>query len=832
MSEELTLRDIAKIAADGAGLSEKSAEELAELSVQQRTVPLPTGGATAMWFVRQSDEGDIAPWWSSQRDAELRVFWRQTGNDILQGAVSSMIKKFKSMNWVVEGPERVAKRYQDVLANAEFEKGWGALLSPVIEDYLVTDKGAFIEVLGKGDASGAIEGPALGLAHMDSGRCTLTGDLEYPVLFSNVKTDKPHKIHHSRVIHLVDMPSPNEAMNGVGFSSVSRVVASSQVLLKLARYKNEKLSDLPEAGLLILNNIVPKQWEDAQAGHQKERRRLGHAIWSNVMALFSVDPSKPASANLVSFANLPDSFDERSATEVYINIVALAFGVDVREFWPMSAGPLGTAQETQIQHQKAKGKGIGDLITGIERAINWKVLPESATFRFDFTDDEEDLTKAQIDDQRTRTIMSMWKPDPTTGSPVTQAEIRQMLADNVDYFPEEFLETDVTDETQATDVDKKMVERYGKKVKVDQDGQRRQLGGRHPAPFKGSAYSGNWGHRGGGGPGKGGSTAGTGLSVLGLDEDSDLADRMLASIGARIERTETAGELSTAGQTRKDLVRLGQAKESREREYNEKIAATDAEWQAKHNEYHAATDYAAKDAAWEATFEINDRRMKLKEERDEIRGEFGYYEQHLILLPTRHQSNLDVSITLNLMRAQREMEGVKTGEAAFRAMVEKGNGAEKAPITFLASPFDRSGYAKGSPKNPDDPNSGIVMVAQGAGPRAIVHELGHHLEHHDKSVAEKSSAFFERRTKGEEAKWMGDHYAKDEVTKADKFPDPYCGKVYPQKAGGSEIVSMGLEMMFADPGKFAGEDPDYFDFIYNVTRAAPGRQAELPGLDQ
>ncbi|NIV29052.1 MAG: hypothetical protein GWN58_05945, partial [Anaerolineae bacterium] len=150
----------------------------------------------------------------------------------------------------------------------------------------------------------------------------------------------------------------------------------------------------------------------------------------------------PVSADFLNFAQLPDQFDEKAATELYINIVALSFGVDVREFWPMTAGNLGTATETLVMHQKAKGKGVGDLISTLERAINWHILPEAVTFSFDFTDDDEDMARAQLDETRTKTILSMYLPD-ASGSGETIAsrdEIRQMLAKHVTYFEEDFLE--------------------------------------------------------------------------------------------------------------------------------------------------------------------------------------------------------------------------------------------------------------------------------------------------------------------------------------------------------------------------------------------------------
>ena len=452
-----------------------------ELSVQKRAAPQQVPGASvATWWFVQDDSGEIGQWWSEQRDRDLRDFWMREGNDILQGAVTSMVKKFKAMNWTLEGPDATVKRMQDVLGNAEFGQGWGNLIGKTITDWLTQDKGAFWELIGEGDPNGPLEGLPVGVAHLDSGQCQLTGDPVYPVLYRNPKTkycpkcsrkfetpnitqcpfdqtpleQMTHRMHATRVVHLVDMPSPNESMKNIGFCSVSRVIASSYVLLKLAQYKNEKLSDLPQAGLLLLNNILPSQWEDAQAGHEKDRRRLGQQLWSNVMVLMGLDPEKPVSADFLNFAQLPDQFNEKEATELYINIVALSFGVDVREFWPLSAGPLGTATETLVMHQKAKGKGVGELISTIERAINWYILPKRVEFKFDFADDEEDQARAILDETKAKTILSMFLPSPDGSETIaSRDEVRQMLADHVSYFVPQFLEADMTGSVQADDTD-------------------------------------------------------------------------------------------------------------------------------------------------------------------------------------------------------------------------------------------------------------------------------------------------------------------------------------------------------------------------------------------
>ncbi len=437
-----------------------------ELSIQQRATDkesVASAFPSSFSFSRPT-EGILPAWWSQSRDIAMRDFWMRQNNDILQGAVSSMVKKFKSMNWVIEGPERVVNRYQRLLTAAEFWNGWSYLLGKMLTDYLTQDKGGFWELIGAGDLAGPIEGPVLAVANLDSGLCQLTGDIEYPVIFNNPKTENAHKMHTTRVAHFVDMPSPAEAMNNTGFCAVSRVVGSSEILLKINKYKNEKLDDLPEAGLLLFNNVLPNKWDDAKGDYNRETRRLGQQHWRNIMTLFGLDPAQPATADLISFANLPDAFNELESTNIYLNIIALAFGVDTREFWPISGGTLGTATESEVMHQKARGKGVGEIISMLERIINWKILPPSATFSFDFKNDEEDLLKADIDQTRTNTIMSMWQPE----GPVNRFEIRQMLADNVSYFKDDFLEFDATTEETASDTE--VAKWYGPLSRIDYKG--------------------------------------------------------------------------------------------------------------------------------------------------------------------------------------------------------------------------------------------------------------------------------------------------------------------------------------------------------------------------
>jgi hypothetical protein len=105
--------------------------------------------------------------------------------------------------------------------------------------------------------------------------------------------------------------------------------------------------------------------------------------------------------------------------------------------------------------------------------------------------------------------------------------------------------------------------------------------------------------------------------------------------------------------------------------------------------------------------------------------------------------------------------------------------------------------------------------------QVIVHEIGHVVEQGDALVRAQIRALYKERTVGERAislnKATGrSGYAADEITKVDKWIDPYMGKLYDH--GMTELLSMGLEYMYNDPVKLMRKDPELFDIIINALR--------------
>jgi hypothetical protein len=106
-------------------------------------------------------------------------------------------------------------------------------------------------------------------------------------------------------------------------------------------------------------------------------------------------------------------------------------------------------------------------------------------------------------------------------------------------------------------------------------------------------------------------------------------------------------------------------------------------------------------------------------------------------------------------------------------------------------------------------------------PGTVIHELSHWIEYSVPEIKKEVVEFYNRRTKGEKVVKMRDatgikSYRDTEITKVDKWMRPYMGKVYPDES--TEILSMGLELMYRNPVALAKQDPDMFDFIYSVVR--------------
>lgn len=373
-------------------------------SVQSRADDAPfaptsdvTGGGM-FWIQlgnRLNEEPQFNPIYPHWRDVFLDEFARS--EPMLASAVYSMATRISGLNFELNGPPRAKKFAQELLQKPGLGDTFGTLRQKLISDLHTSDNGAFIELwrAGKPDTD-AGNRPVLGFAHLDSRQCWRSFDPEFPVWYTNPITHQVRKLHRSRVSYTSDNPRPTELARGIGFCATSRVLNMARIFRNMEIFLDEKIGGRFTRAIGAASGITPKQLRAALAQSENEADSKGFVMYKNIPFLVSPNMEKGNDIKLMlqDLASIPDGFQFRDDATIYAYILAFCFGVDAREFWPATESGATKADAT-VQNMKARGRGIGNDIEMIEDLVR-TALPESVSFEFDFTDDDQDRMTAEI----------------------------------------------------------------------------------------------------------------------------------------------------------------------------------------------------------------------------------------------------------------------------------------------------------------------------------------------------------------------------------------------------------------------------------------------------
>jgi hypothetical protein len=324
------------------------------------------------------------------RDIYISDIWRQ--EPILAGAVYSMTAKMTAMRWTVTGKRKRAMAAAQIFAEAAHMDGydWGGFIASTAADFYTTNRGVFWETPRIGNP---LYGKLAELGHIDSLACNLTGNRDFPMLYDSETVGQVIRFKRGEYIHFASLPSPRERHLGQGFCAVDRAYRALKLLIAVHNYDDEKLNNLPPEGIASVSGLTMEEFNDAVALWKNQRKQDNSLTFPQVLWLIGSSPGAEVNVNISGFSQLPESFDREQVVTHYISTLALDFGVDAREFWPISSGSLGTASESEIQHLKAKGKGPGEFISTVERHLNGE-LDDDTQFAFDTQDIGEDMTRA------------------------------------------------------------------------------------------------------------------------------------------------------------------------------------------------------------------------------------------------------------------------------------------------------------------------------------------------------------------------------------------------------------------------------------------------------
>ena len=101
--------------------------------------------------------------------------------------------------------------------------------------------------------------------------------------------------------------------------------------------------------------------------------------------------------------------------------------------------------------------------------------------------------------------------------------------------------------------------------------------------------------------------------------------------------------------------------------------------------------------------------------------------------------------------------------------------------------------------------------------KTSINEMSHRMEHSVPGMLDAERQFYDRRTVGDALEPMSKYnkdYRQNELTRRDKFLDPYMGKDYNGTA--YELASMGFESIFTEYDKLAQSDAEMLQWLFGL----------------
>jgi len=384
-------------------------------------------------------------WWSTARDDVLRstILYES----MWSSAIYIAITKIAALTWNVKGdvPLQV-RRAQDLLLHCNEGQGWSKFIQKHLRDFLLTDNGAFIEIVR---TSGAPGSKIIGLVHLDSRRCRRTGDPAVPVIYRDRKGYE-HYLRDHQVLTMSDLPDPSETYYGVGLCAASRAYRAIYKLTALETYVAEKVSGRRPLAIYLTNNINKDQLDDAIQLAEQSANATGHTTYMGAIVMTNIDPSVTPAVAKIDLAGLPDGFmaaDERLQS---LLTYADAIGIDPQEIDPklLASRSQNSGSQSRVIDDKSSSRGLISYRQGLSYFMNWEVLPERVWFYFRERDFRDQKQRADVDatliDNATKMV---------AGGFLEDIEARQYLVDQ-EVLEQEYMPIDITTTTILDDEDK------------------------------------------------------------------------------------------------------------------------------------------------------------------------------------------------------------------------------------------------------------------------------------------------------------------------------------------------------------------------------------------
>lgn len=414
---------------------------------------------------------DLPAYWSPRRDMALANTIHK--EDMWASAVARTATKFAAHGYVVKDSQDSARKVsasQQLLKRANGGEGWVPFALKVVQDLLTTDNGIFIRVRRAGEQVVKIRAKAkedqftdvilsqsagaakiTGLYHLDSLRCTRTGNLAYPVRYRPV-SGPDHLLRWDQVLYYADMPSSRAELFGVGFCAASRAYKTISKIASMEQMVYEFLTGGGANKLAFIQGLQEQTLKDLIKAGIAENQAKGFVYYLGTI-LGAIPGDTPISIAEIILKQLAEGFTPKDERDNAYLIYANAIGVPVQDIQPLSGQGLGTGTQTVILQEQAEGIGLAAFVKWWEQTVSDRVLPATTELEFVNEHDTRDQkAKAEVSkmraDERSTRIQS---------GEISPAVARQLAADAGD-LPKDLVMVDATPGGQLSDDEKPMGE--------------------------------------------------------------------------------------------------------------------------------------------------------------------------------------------------------------------------------------------------------------------------------------------------------------------------------------------------------------------------------------
>lgn len=389
---------------------------------------------------------ELPAYWSKSRDAVLintikrEPFWN--------GAVKKAIAKGVTQKWDLKFNERNrgnAEKYREMFRTSNGRRGFKNFLIQHLQDYFLTDNGAFIEIDREDNSKPGSR--IIGLYHLDSMRCYRTGDPNLPVVYSDLH-NQYHFMAWWQVWDIADTPNARNNYFGVGdcaaagaYERIRRMVA-----IRLLQYQM-MTAGTPHA-LTALGGVTPQQLADWKKANDADRLSRGLTVFGGHM-MAAIMAKEPVSSVTIPLMELPKNYNEPDEIEQAAVEYSAVLGIPKTDLKALTGRMAGTATQAEVLDAQNDSGGLALWSGAFEDFINEMVTPSTITYFWNFDKAKARKIEADIANAYVTAATGM-----VTGQMLVPQKANNWLVDK-DVLPKEYLmEGDVTDVGMLSEDDK------------------------------------------------------------------------------------------------------------------------------------------------------------------------------------------------------------------------------------------------------------------------------------------------------------------------------------------------------------------------------------------